>query len=44
MSRLQLALNVTDLNAAIEFYSKLFKRRPTRYALVTPTSRWRTRR
>ncbi len=25
MSRLQLALNVTDLDAAIEFYSKLFK-------------------
>ena len=33
MSRVQLALNVTDLNAAVDFYSKLFgaepaKRRP----------------
>jgi predicted enzyme related to lactoylglutathione lyase len=28
MSRVQLALNVSDLDAAIEFYSKLFGSRP----------------
>jgi catechol 2,3-dioxygenase-like lactoylglutathione lyase family enzyme len=43
MSRVQLALNVTDLDAAIEFYSKLFdsrpaKRRPgyTNFAIAEP--------
>jgi catechol 2,3-dioxygenase-like lactoylglutathione lyase family enzyme len=30
MSRVQLALNVTDLDAAIEFYSKLFKTEPAK--------------
>lgn len=30
MSRLQLALNVTDLEAAIEFYSKMFDTTPTK--------------
>lgn len=30
MSRLQLALNVTDLNAAIDFYSKLFATEPAK--------------
>ena len=30
MSRLQLALNVTDLDAAIEFYSKLFATEPAK--------------
>jgi len=30
MSRIQLALNVTDLNAAIEFYSKLFDAEPAK--------------
>jgi len=30
MSRLQLALNVTDLESAIEFYSKMFNTTPTK--------------
>jgi catechol 2,3-dioxygenase-like lactoylglutathione lyase family enzyme len=30
MSRVQLALNVSDLNAAIDFYSKLFATSPTK--------------
>jgi predicted enzyme related to lactoylglutathione lyase len=30
VSRLQLALNVTDLDAAIEFYSKLFATEPAK--------------
>src|ERR1700682_6072466 len=30
MSRVQLALNVTDLDAAIEFYSKLFATEPAK--------------
>jgi catechol 2,3-dioxygenase-like lactoylglutathione lyase family enzyme len=30
MSRVQLALNVSDLDAAIDFYSKLFATRPTK--------------
>ena len=30
MSRLQLALNVTDLDQAIDFYSKLFGARPAK--------------
>ncbi len=30
MSRVQLALNVADLSAAIDFYSKLFKTEPTK--------------
>lgn len=30
MSRVQLALNVDDLDAAIEFYSKLFQTRPAK--------------
>lgn len=30
MSRVQLALNVTDLNAAIEYYSKLFSAQPAK--------------
>ena len=43
MSRVQLALNVTDLDAAVDFYSKLFetepaKRRPgyANFAIVEP--------
>ena len=43
MSRVQLALNVTDIDQAIEFYSKLFgakpaKRRPgyANFAIVDP--------
>ena len=43
MSRVQLALNVTDLDAAVDFYSKLFatepaKRRPgyANFAVVDP--------
>ena len=30
MSRMQLALNVSDLDAAIDFYSKLFATAPTK--------------
>lgn len=30
MSRVQLALNVTDLEAAVDFYSKLFKTEPSK--------------
>lgn len=30
MSRVQLALNVSDLDAAIEFYSKLFNTKPSK--------------
>lgn len=30
MSRVQLALNVDDINAAVDFYSKLFKTEPTK--------------
>lgn len=30
MSRVQLALNVSDLNSAIEFYSKLFNTKPSK--------------
>jgi catechol 2,3-dioxygenase-like lactoylglutathione lyase family enzyme len=43
MSRVQLALNVTDLDAAVDFYSKLFAMAPTKrrpgyanYAVVDP--------
>jgi catechol 2,3-dioxygenase-like lactoylglutathione lyase family enzyme len=43
MSRLQLALNVSDIDAAVEFYSKLFdvtpaKRRPgyANFAIAEP--------
>jgi len=43
MSRVQLALNVTDLDAAVDFYSKLFgaepaKRRPgyANFAIIEP--------
>ena len=43
MSRIQLALNVTDLDAAVDFYSKLFgaepaKRRPgyANFAIIEP--------
>lgn len=43
MSRVQLALNVTDLDAAIEFYSKLFGTAPAKirpgyanFAIVDP--------
>jgi predicted enzyme related to lactoylglutathione lyase len=39
MSHLQLALNVNDIDAAVEFYSTLFDTAP-----ATPTSRWPTRR
>ena len=38
MSRVQLALNVDDLDAAIGFYSKLFASRPPRSGPATPTS------
>ena len=38
MSRIQLALNVDDLDAAIDFYGKLFARAWPRCGLATPTS------
>ena len=47
MSRVQLALNVTDIDAAVDFYSKLFgaepaKRRPgyANFAIAEPPSSW----
>lgn len=39
MSRMQLALNVDDLDTAIEFYSKLFNTTPAKRKRDTPTSR-----
>ena len=38
MSRLQLALNVNDIEEAVAFYSKLFGTGPAKARLVTPTS------
>jgi hypothetical protein len=45
MSRVQLALNVTDLDQAVEFYSKLFGTEPAKlrpgyanFAVATPRS------
>ena len=38
MSRVQLALNVADLDASIAFYTKLFQTRRPRFAKGTPTS------
>ena len=38
MSRVQLALNVNDLDEAITFYSKLFGTPPPRSSPATPTS------
>ena len=39
MSRVQLALNVTDIEASIAFYTKLFGAGPARSVRTTPTSR-----
>lgn len=39
MSRIQLALNVDDLDQAIAFYSKLFNTPPAKVKTVTRTSR-----
>ena len=39
MSRVQLALNVDDLDEAITFYSKLFNTAPAKAKPATPTSR-----
>ena len=44
MSRLQLALNVNDIDEAVAFYSKLFGTGPPRPAPVTPISPSRSRR
>ena len=44
MSRLQLALNVDDLEVSIAFYSALFHTAPTKANPATPTSRWPNRR
>src|SRR5262249_8547899 len=44
MSRVQLALNVSDLDAAVEFYSKLFGPCRRRSGLDTRTLRLRSRR
>ena len=38
MARIQLALNVSDLDEAVAFYSSLFGRRPARSCPATPTS------
>ena len=38
MSRVQLALNVDDLDAALTFYSKLFNTAPAKLRRATPTS------
>jgi len=38
VSRVQLALNVSDLDEAITFYSKLFGAEPAKVRLATPTS------
>ena len=38
MSRVQLALNVSDLDAAIDFYSKLFAPTPAKVRPAMPTS------
>ena len=38
MSRVQLALNVDDLDEAVAFYSKLFGAEPAKVAPATPTS------
>lgn len=38
MSRVQLALNVADLDRAVAFYSKLFETPPARFATAMPTS------
>ena len=43
MSRVQLALNVADINAIIEFYCKLFAARRPRAGPGTPTSPLSTR-
>ena len=39
MSRVQLALNVDDLDEAITFYSKLFETAPAKVKEGTPSSR-----
>ena len=39
MSRVQLALNVDDLDEAITFYSKLFNTDPAKVKGATPTLR-----
>lgn len=39
MSRVQLALNVDDLDEAITFYTKLFGISPAKVKPGTPTSR-----
>ena len=38
MSRVQLALNVCDLDEAVDFYSKLFGTEPAKRQPGTPTS------
>ena len=44
MSRVQLALNVSDIDEAVEFYSKLFGTEPAKRRPATPTSPSPTRR
>ena len=38
MSRVQLALNVNDIEEAVAFYSKLFGAEPAKRGPATPTS------
>ena len=44
MSRVQLSINVSDFDAAVAFYSRLFGPRPPSCAPGMPTSPWTTRR
>ena len=40
LPRVQLALNVSDVDAAVDFYSRLFGAEPHKRVLATRTSRW----
>ena len=44
MSRVQIALNVDDLEQAVTFYSKLLGVAPASASPATPTSPWPSRR
>ena len=44
MSRVQLALNVNDIDEAVTFYTKLFGAEPAKRRPATPTSRSVSRR
>ena len=44
MSRVQLSINVSDFDAAVAFYSRLFGTRLPSFAPAMRTSPWMTRR